>query len=202
MRKAVQTIAEWRTDEAKLSTSYRRLAETRYPVNLYSTRTQVQRQAAALLHGIDGRASSWEELDGRQLADDQYGTRTTLLLGGAAGAVVLPSASGSGLLAAAGTGTLLLTHIEKLPPAAQRVLCRIVETRRYTPVGDPFPRPINCRIVTVTQQPLLTLARNFQIEWNLAQALGSIALRAESLMSVLGKEEFYDSHSSTFAAAS
>ncbi|HMF54949.1 MAG TPA: sigma 54-interacting transcriptional regulator [Pyrinomonadaceae bacterium] len=172
-------------------------------MNLYSARAQAQRRAATLLHGLSGRASSWEELDGRQLADDERGDRTSLLLGGATGGVALPTQHNTGLLAAAGTGTLLITNIEKLSPAAQRVLCRIVETGRYTPVGDPFPRPISCRIITVTQKPLVRLVPHFLVEWNLTHTLGNISLPAEQVIEALKEEEvLLETHPSRFAAAS
>jgi sigma54-dependent transcription regulator len=152
-----------------------------------------------LLHGIEGGTGSWEELDGLQLADDTRGDRTSVLLGGTAGGVALPFKTG--LIAAAGTGTLFLTNIEKLPAAARHVLCRIIETGRYTPLGDPFPRSVNCRIVVATRQPLTLMARNFLIEWSLADALGHIRLRAETVIRALAAEQEAQ-HASTFAAAS
>jgi hypothetical protein len=153
-----------------------------------------------MLHGIDGGASPWEELDGFQFADDMRGDRTSVLLGGTAGGVALPFKTG--LIAAAGTGTLFLTNIEKLPAAARHVLCRIVETGRYTPLGDPFPRPVNCRLVVATQQPLAMMARNYVIEWGLADALGHISLRAETVIRALNADALINKHPSTFAAAS
>ena len=125
MRDRVETLADWRTDTTRLRSSYRRLAASRLPVNLYSARAQSQRRAAMLLHGIEGGASSWEELDGQELADDTRGDRTSVLLGGTTGGVALPFKTG--LIAAAGTGTLFLTNIDKLPERARHVLCRMVE---------------------------------------------------------------------------
>ena len=200
MRDRVETLADWRTDTSQLRSSYRRLAASRLPVNLYGARAQLQRRAAMLLHGIQGGASPWEELDGQELADDTRGDRTSVLLGGTAGGVALPFKTG--LIAAAGTGTLFLTNIEKLPVQARYVLCRIVETGRYTPLGDPFPRPVNCRLVVATRQSLSTMARNFIIEWGLADALGHISLRAETVMRALAADENIQIHPSTFAAAS
>lgn len=200
MRERVETLADWRTDTLQLRSSYRRLAASRLPVNLYGSRLQSQRRAATLLHGIEGRTSPWEELDGQELADDTRGDRTSVLLGGTAGGVALPFKTG--LIAASGTGTLFLTNIEKLPPAARYVLCRIVETGRYTPLGDPFPRPVHCRLIVATCQPLAVMARNFRLEWGLADALGHISLRAETVIRVLAADETANKHPGTFAAAS
>lgn len=202
MRESVETLADWITDETRLRSSYRRLAASRLPVNLYSAQAQMQRRAATLLHGADQESGSWEELDGRQLTDDLRGDRASLLLGGAAGGVALSSENGRGLLAAAGTGTLFITNIEKMTPAARRVLCRIVETGRYTPVGDPYPRPVNCRLIIATSKPLIALARSFVVEWEVADALGHIALRTESVVNALKAEALLQAQQSRLAAAS
>lgn len=200
MRDRVEKLADWRTDTSRLRSSYRRLAASRLPVNLYSARAQSQRRAAMLLHGIAGGTGPWEELDGQEFADDTRGDRTSVLLGGTAGGVALPFKTG--LIAAAGAGTLFLTNIEKLPQAARHILCRIIETGRFTPVGDPFPRPVLCRLIVATRQPLSMMARAFQIEWELADALGHISLRAETVIRAMALEEAINKHTSTFAAAS
>jgi transcriptional regulator of acetoin/glycerol metabolism len=200
MRDRVETLADWRTDTKRLRSSYRRLAASRLPVNLYSARAQSQRSAAMLLHGIEGGAGPWEELDGLELADDTRGDRTSVLLGGTAGGVALPFKTG--LIAAAGTGTLFLKNVEKLPRAARHVLCRIIETGRFTPLGDPFPRPVLCRLIVATRQPLSLMARGYQIEWALADALGHISLRAEMVIRALAADPIINKHPSTFAAAS
>lgn len=149
---------------------------------------------------MDGGAGPWEELDGLLLADDTRGDRTSVLLGGTTGGVALPFKTG--LIAAAGTGTLFVTNIEKMPAAARHVLCRIVETGRYTPVGDPFPRPVNCRVIVATRQPLAMMARGFLVEWELADALGGISLRAETVLRVMAADPVINKHADAFAAAS
>jgi transcriptional regulator of acetoin/glycerol metabolism len=201
MRNGSGILTDVGADEARLRSLYRRLAASHLPVNLYSARAHWQRTAAALLHGMRQGSSSWEELDGRQLADDVRGDRTALFLAGATGGVAHTSTS-RGLLAAAGTGTLFLTHIEKLAPAAQRVLCSILEAGRYTPVGDPYPRSINCHMIVATYQPLRLLAHNLTVEWKLADSLGSIAIHAEKVIRAFEAEGIYETHPSTLAAAS
>ena len=201
MRDRVETLADWRTDVSRLRSSYRRLAASRLPVNLYGAQAQLQRRAATLLHGIGDGTSPWEELDGQELADDTRGDRTRVLLGGTAGGVALPFKERAGLIAASGTGTLFLKNIEKLPAEARHVLCRIIETGRYTPLGDPFPRPVNCRLIVASRQPLATLARNFLLEWRLVDVLGHISLRAETVIRALAADELVKEHPGTFAAA-
>jgi transcriptional regulator with AAA-type ATPase domain len=202
MNDSIAKLADWRTDESRLKSSYRRLVTARLPVNLYSAQAQVQRRAATLLHGIDEGSGLWEELDCFHLADDERGDRTSLLLGGATGGVALTNMSHQGILSSVGSGTLFLRNVERLSPSAQRVLSRIVETGRYTPVGDPFPRPISCRIFVGTQKPLAELARSLVVSWALADLLGQISLRAESVLNVLGQKESYKVHPGSLAAAS
>lgn len=171
-------------------------------MNLYSAQAQMQRRAAALLHGMDETSGRWEELDGLHLADDKRGDRTSLLLGGTTGGVALPSQPRRGLFAAAGAGTLFIKNVELLSSAAQHVLARIVETGHYTPAGDPYPRMVNCRIITGTTRPLPELARELVVEWRLADVLGHIALDAETVVATLGAEGFYGAHPGGLAAAS
>ena len=171
-------------------------------MNLYGAQAQVQRRAASLLHGMDEMSGLWEELDGLHLADDERGDRTSLLLGGTAGGVALPPMPRCGLFAAAGAGTIFLKNIEKMSLAAQHVLCRIIETGHYTPVGDPYPRTLNCRIIVGTTRPLLELARSLLVEWRLGEMLGHIALRAEDVINALEVEDFFRNHPSNLAAAS
>ena len=200
MKDSATSLAYRRTDAERIRSSYRRLVTARLPVNLYGAQAQVQRQAATLLHGLDEGSLSWEEFDLVHLADDERGDRTSLHLGGATGGVALNFHSG--LIASAGTGTLFLTNLEKLGYASQHVLCCLVRAQRYTPVGDPFPRPLGCRIIVGTQRPLMELARRLIVRWELAETLGHISLSAEDVLSVLEAKEFNKSHLGSLAAAS
>ena len=202
MKESVIKLDGLRTDTDGIKSSYRRLVTARLPVNLYSARAQVQRRAATLLHGIDERSGSWEEFDCLHLADDERGDRTSLLLGGAVGGVALTNLPHAGLIAAAGTGTLFLKNLEKLGHQAQRVLCSIIQTGRYTPVGDPFPRPVVCRLIVGTHRPLAELARRLIVGWRLAEAVGHISLKAEDVLDVLERKDIFKSHPSSLAAAS
>ena len=202
MKESVIKLDGLRTDTDGIKSSYRRLVTARLPVNLYSARAQMQRRAATLLHGIGEGSGSWEEFDCLHLADDERGDRTSLLLGGAVGGVALTNLPHAGLIAAAGTGTLFLKNLEKLGHQAQRVLCSIIQTGRYTPVGDPFPRPVVCRLIVGTNRPLAELASRMVVGWKLVEALGYISLRAEDAVGVLEAKDFYKSHPSSLAAAS
>ncbi len=200
MKESRTRLAYRVTDSERIRSSYRRLVAARLPVNLYGAQAQMQRQAATLLHGLDAGSLSWEEFDLLHLADDERGDRISLHLGGAAGGVALNFHSG--LIASAGNGTLFLTNIEKLGYNAQNVLCSLLRSRRYTPVGDPFPRPFGCRLIVGTQRPLMELARRLIVRWELAEVFGHVSLNAEEVLSVLGTRKLYKSHPGSLAAAS
>lgn len=202
MKEIVSKPVDLRTDAESIKSSYRRLVTARLTVNLYSARAHMQRRAATLLHGLDGGSNSWEEFDCLHLADDERGDRTSLLLGGAVGGVALKNLTHAGLLAGAGTGTLFLKNLERLSHQAQGVLCSIVQARRYTPAGDPFPRPVVCRLIVGTCLPLTELARKLIVGWKLAEACGYISLKAEDVVSVLERKDFYQSHPGSLAAVS
>ena len=202
MKESITELKGWRTDRRSIKSSYRRLVTARLPVNLYSAQAHLQRRAATLLHGMDEGSGSWEEFDCFHLADDERGDRTSLLLGGALGGVALTNQPRAGLITAAGTGTLFLTNMEMLSFPAQRTLCSIVQAGRYTPVGDPFPRPLVCRLIVGTQRPLVELASRMIIGWQLAETLGYISLNAEEVLGVLETKDIFKSHPSRLAAAS
>jgi transcriptional regulator of acetoin/glycerol metabolism len=202
MKEIVSKPDELRTDTDSIKVSYRRLVTARLPMNLYSARAQMQRRAATLLHGLDKGSGSWEEFDCLHLADDERGDRTSLLLGGASGGVALTNFSQAGLITAAGTGTLVLLNLEKLSHRGQSVLCSIIQSGRYTPVGDPFPRPVVCRLIVGTERPLAELARRLVVGWNLVEALGHISFKAEDVVNVLGRKEIFNTHPNSLAAAS
>jgi two-component system response regulator HupR/HoxA len=203
LKEGFAKLVDRQTDKARLESSYRRIVMARLPVSLYGAQAQTQRRAATLLHGIDGRSGSWEELDCNRLADDERGDRTSLLLGGVAGGVALTNFRKQGLIESAGRGTLFIRGIEKLSPRAQHVLCSIIDAGRYTAVGDPFPRPVGCRIIVGTDKPLADLALSSVVCRELVGSFGFIALDAKEVIRVLdGRNEFLRAHPGNLAKAS
>ncbi len=58
---------------------------------------------------------------------------------------------GAGAFGSAGRGTVVLEDLEMLPAIEQRELARVVETRRFRPVGAPADEIFEGRIVCTTQ---------------------------------------------------
>lgn len=76
------------------------------------------------------------------------------LFGHERGAFTDAHAQRDGLIAQAESGTLFLDEVEALSPKAQVVLLRVLEHKRYTPVGSSTERKADIRIVAATNAPL------------------------------------------------
>jgi transcriptional regulator with AAA-type ATPase domain len=76
------------------------------------------------------------------------------LFGHARGSFTGADRSRGGLLARAEGGTLLLDEIGELPTLRQAALLRVLEERRYRPVGSDDDRPFDVRIVAATNRDL------------------------------------------------
>ncbi|RYE84645.1 MAG: sigma-54-dependent Fis family transcriptional regulator, partial [Myxococcales bacterium] len=78
----------------------------------------------------------------------------TELFGHARGSFTGAERSRPGLIARAEGGTLFLDEIGELAPARQASLLRVLESRRYRPVGSDEERPANVRLVAATNVDL------------------------------------------------
>ncbi len=76
------------------------------------------------------------------------------LFGHARGAYTGADRARAGLLATAERGTLFLDEIGELAPPRQAALLRVLETRRYRPVGGDEERAFDVRIVAATNRDL------------------------------------------------
>ncbi len=64
-----------------------------------------------------------------------------------------------GFFDAAKSGTLFLDEIDKLPLTAQAALLRVLQEKRYLPVGSTNEKVVECRILIGTNQNLPSLVR-------------------------------------------
>ncbi len=71
------------------------------------------------------------------------------LFGHRAGAFTDATRHRTGLLERAGDGTLVLDHVEALPPEGQTSLLRVLEERSFLPVGTAAPRPFRARVIAL-----------------------------------------------------
>lgn len=81
------------------------------------------------------------------------------LFGHARGAFTGADRRKNGLFAAAEDGTLFLDEISELPLEYQVKLLRVIETRRYRPLGEAREEPLRARLVAATNRNLMAMVR-------------------------------------------
>ncbi|MBK7401233.1 MAG: sigma 54-interacting transcriptional regulator [Myxococcales bacterium] len=86
-----------------------------------------------------------------------------------------------GLAARARGGTLFLDEIGELPLARQASLLRVLETRRYRPVGGDEELPLEARVVTATNRDLARAVDAGTFRRDLLYRLDVITLRVPAL---------------------
>lgn len=81
------------------------------------------------------------------------------LFGHARGAFTGAERKKQGLFAAAEDGTLFLDEISELPLEHQVKLLRVIETRRFRPVGEAREEPLRARLIVATNRNLMAMVR-------------------------------------------
>jgi len=80
---------------------------------------------------------------------------SSALFGHRAGAFTDATRHHTGMLERAGGGTLVLDHVETLPPEGQTSLLRVLEERAFLPVGTAATRPFRARVIALAGAGLL-----------------------------------------------
>lgn len=103
------------------------------------------------------------------------------LFGHARGAFTGADKARAGLLSRAQGGTLFLDEIGELPPARQATLLRVLEARRFRPVGSDEERTCDARVVAATNRDLETEVANGTFRQDLLYRINVVELRVPSL---------------------
>jgi DNA-binding NtrC family response regulator len=103
------------------------------------------------------------------------------LFGHARGAFTGAERARPGLFARAEGGTLFLDEIAELPLARQAALLRVLETRRYRPVGSDEERTLDVNIVAATNRPLEVEVERGAFRQDLLFRLNVIEIRVPPL---------------------
>ena len=103
------------------------------------------------------------------------------LFGHARGAFTGAERARPGLLARAEGGTLFLDEIAELPLARQAALLRVLEARRYRPVGSDEERTLDVSIVAATNRPLEVEVERGTFRQDLLFRLNVIEIRVPPL---------------------
>ena len=103
------------------------------------------------------------------------------LFGHARGAFTGAERARPGLFARAEGGTLFLDEISELPLARQAALLRVLETRRYRPVGSDEERALDVNIVAATNRSLEAEVERGAFRQDLLFRLNVIEIRVPAL---------------------
>ena len=85
--------------------------------------------------------------------------------------------SSEGLIAAAGSGTIFLNDVDKLAPAMQSKLLRVMETGTYRPLGATASLPSSVRFVAATGADLKEMALMSHFKSELFYLLSSLKIQ-------------------------
>lgn len=88
-----------------------------------------------------------------------------------------PRESSEGLIAAAGNGTIFLNDVDKLAPAMQSKLLRVMETGSYRPLGATASLPSSARFLAATGADLEDMALMSHFKSELFYLLSSLKIQ-------------------------
>ena len=103
------------------------------------------------------------------------------LFGWRRGAFTRALADHEGLIAAAAGGTLFLDEIDKLTLAAQAGMPRLLETRRFSPLGAARERSVDARFIVATNADLRELVERGLFREDLYYRVNVLPVRLEPL---------------------
>lgn len=130
-------------------------------------------RVAELIHQASGRPGPLVVAHVPSLPDDLVERE---LFGHRRGAFTGAVTDRPGLFDEAENGTLLLDEITEVPLAVQAKLLRVVESRRFRPVGDTKERKANVRLLAATNRNLLLDVKERRFREDLYFRLGILKL--------------------------
>ena len=127
------------------------IAASRHPVLLTGETGTGKELIAGALHALSGRGGELVPVNVAGLDDAMF---SDTLFGHRKGAYTGADQSREGLIARAAGGTLFLDEIGDLSESSQVKLLRLIEDRKYYPLGADVPRESDARIVCATHRSL------------------------------------------------
>ncbi|MCP4400731.1 MAG: sigma-54-dependent Fis family transcriptional regulator [bacterium] len=133
------------------------IAATSQPV-LITGETGVGKELIArAIHRLSGCKGELVAVNVAGLDDPTF---SDTLFGHKRGAFTGADRARDGLIETASNGTLFLDEIGDLPPTSQVKLLRLLQERKYYPLGADVPRTTNARIIVATNRDLLALQKS------------------------------------------
>jgi DNA-binding NtrC family response regulator len=134
-----------------------RVADVEVPVLLRGETGSGKEAAARAIHLASARAAGeFVVFDGGHTTSDLLDSQ---LFGHKRGAFTGATDARTGAVELANRGTLFLDEVGELTPEAQVRLLRVLETRRFTRLGDTVTRESDFRLISATQHDLEQLVR-------------------------------------------
>jgi DNA-binding NtrC family response regulator len=132
------------------------IAATPLPV-LVTGETGVGKELVSVaLHRLSGRAGQFVAVNVAGLDDTLF---SDTLFGHKRGAFTGADKDRPGLLEQAAGGTIFLDEIGDLSAQSQIKLLRLLQERRYYPLGSDLPKPSDARVIVATNRDLTVLQR-------------------------------------------
>ena len=112
---------------------------------------------AKAIHLASGRSGEFVAVNAAGVDDHAF---SDTLFGHKKGAFTGASEVRRGLIETAAGGTIFLDEIGDLSPASQIKLLRVIQDRKYFPLGSDKPRSVDARILVATNRDLKQLAND------------------------------------------
>jgi DNA-binding NtrC family response regulator len=146
------------------------IAASRHPVLLTGETGTGKELIAGALHALSGRAGELVPVNVAGLDDAMF---SDTLFGHRKGAYTGADQSREGLIARASGGTLFLDEIGDLSEISQVKLLRLLEERKYYPLGSDVPKESDARIVCATHRSLESSMKQGQFRRDLYYRLSA-----------------------------
>ncbi len=127
------------------------VARFREPVLILGETGSGKELVARAVHRLGGDAGAFVALN---MGGLDAGTAGSELFGHVRGAFTGAQGDRAGAFEAARHGTLFLDEIGDLSPDVQKKLLRVLEDRRFSPLGSHRTAPLECRVLAATHCPL------------------------------------------------
>lgn len=153
-------------------------AQAKRPVVFVGSVGAGKTRLAYHIHRLSKRPGKFVSVSAGEVAESLY---HDALFGHQPGAFTGANRPKDGSFELAKNGTLFLDDLAYFPKIAQSAVLRVLEDRRFLPLGAVKDRPITCRELFATTKSLVDLERDGQLLPDLRSRMGELIIRVPSL---------------------